>query len=144
MTKRKDYDESYASYRRQYEKLAEKGIPMEPMLSLKQYEYVYNDIGEYRRKMGMGREKNMPRAIAIEQRKLSASQVKYTRSYVKAIQGEIEKKRRSGGQLTPNEIKFLKESTSYASIYKNNKELWVQLKGFSDYFAQLDSDYYYL
>lgn len=144
MAKKKDYDKSYASYRRQYEKLTEKGVPMEPMLSLKQYKYLYNDISEYRRKMGMGREKNMPRAIATEQRKISASQVKYTRSYVKAIQGEIKEKRRSGGQLTPNESKFLKQSTSYASIYQSNKEIWEQLKGFSDYFAQLDSDYYYI
>ena len=144
MAKRKDYDKSYASYRRQYEKLAEKGVPMEPMLSLKQYKYLYNDISEYRRKKGMGREQNMPRAIATEQRKLSASQVKYTRAYVKALQEEMIKKRKQGGELTPQEQEFLRQSTSYSNIYANNKSLWESIKGFAEYFAQMDDDYFYI
>ena len=144
MAKRKDYDKSYASYRRQYEKLTEKGIPMEPMLSPKQYKYLYNDIVEYRRKIGMGREQNMPRAIATEQRKLSASQVKYARAYVKALQEEMIKKRKQGGKLTPQEQEFLKQSTSYSNIYAHNKSLWESIKGFAEYFAQMDDDYFYI
>lgn len=144
MAKKKDYDKSYASYRRQYEKLTEKGIPMEPMLSLKQYNYLYNDISEYRRKMGMAREQNMPRAIATEQRKLSASQVKYTRAYVKALQEEMIKKRKQGGKLTPQEQEFLGQSTSYSNIYAHNKSLWESIKTFDEYFAQMDDDYFYI
>lgn len=144
MAKKIDYDKSYESYRKQYEKLEQKGIPMEPMLSREQYKYLYDDIKTYRANMGLSREQNMPRAIADEQRKISGSQARYTRAYVKALQEEMRKKRRAGGELTPQEQEFLKQSTSYTSIYAKNKEYWEQIKGFSEYFAQLDSDYYYI
>lgn len=144
MARKTDYGKSYESYRRQYEKLEQKGVPMEPMLSKEQYKYLYDDIKTYRAKMGLSREQNMPRAIADEQRKISASQAKYTRDYVKALQGEMKKKLRAGGELTPQEREFLKHSTSYTSIYAKNKEYWEQIKSFAEYFAQMDDDYYYI
>lgn len=144
MARKTDYDKSYESYRRQYEKTSEKGVPLDPMLSKEQYKYVYDDIKTHRARMGLKREQNMPRAIVDEQRQVTASQARYTRAYVKALQEEMIKKRKQGGELTPQEQEFLRQSTSYSNIYAHNKGLWESIKGFAAYFAQVDDDYYYI
>lgn len=125
--KKVDFNKSYASYVEQYRKREAMGAPMSPMYSRTEYERVYRESkGEGRVTLSRSEhvEKNIPRAIAVEQQKITPGQMKYARLYANAAK-EAAREAVAQGQGTEEMKKILDMSTSAKNIYQNHRELWA-------------------
>lgn len=121
MSRKPNFDKSYESYLKYFEKDRARGVPTNEPLSRGSYEALYKLLVR-NDKVSDSDLKNMPRALYRETgRVVKSGTATAARSMFREKRGELRKRLEAGEQLSEHEMELLNASSSQKNLLKEGK-----------------------